>query len=319
MPEATRKEFTDAVICLQNTAPQRLTTDEESTYPGVKSRYDEYVATHIKYTYNIHLTADFLAWHRYFIWLFEHDLQTLCGYTGSLPYWNWALDASAPQDSPLFTGDAYSMGSNGAYIASRSGVYLGNQNVVIPPGTGGGCITSGPFSNYTANLGPLDTTDLGDFDYNPHCVTRDLNSWVSTRFTSWENVTTLLLNNNYVEAFQGVMQADSNYLPTGNFGVHGGGHFTLGSQSTMSDFESSPADPVFYLHHGMIDRLWTVWQGLDLPGRQNAISGTSTLANSPASADMTLDDMLPFGLVADDVRFGGVMDTLSGQFCYYYV
>lgn len=125
MDQDTRKSFTDAVICLQNTPPQRMTADEAPNYPGVKSRYDEYVATHINYTNNIHVTADFFAWHRTFIHFLEKDLQGTCGYTGKLPYWNWADDAEAPQNSPLFSGDEYSMGSNGEYVPGRSDTYLG--------------------------------------------------------------------------------------------------------------------------------------------------------------------------------------------------
>jgi hypothetical protein len=29
------------------------------------------------------------------------------------------------------------------------------------------------------------------------------------------------------------------------------------------DFFTSPGDPLFYLHHGMIDRTWWIWQSLD--------------------------------------------------------
>lgn len=79
LPKATRKEFTDAVICLQKMKPQSMTADEAADYPGVHSRFDEYVATHINYTYNIHDTADFFAWHRAFTHFMEQDLKTLCG------------------------------------------------------------------------------------------------------------------------------------------------------------------------------------------------------------------------------------------------
>lgn len=36
-------------------------------------------------TNNIHLTGNFLSWHRYFIWLYEQALQQECVYEGSLP------------------------------------------------------------------------------------------------------------------------------------------------------------------------------------------------------------------------------------------
>jgi tyrosinase len=45
LPKATRKGFTDAVICLQKMKPQEMTASQAANYPGVKSRFDEYVAT----------------------------------------------------------------------------------------------------------------------------------------------------------------------------------------------------------------------------------------------------------------------------------
>ncbi|KAK1055164.1 hypothetical protein LTR74_015880 [Friedmanniomyces endolithicus] len=317
---ATRKSFTSAATCLMKLPPTHMTAAEAPYYPGIKSRHDEYVATHINYTLNIHDTADFFAWHRMFIHFWEQDLKNLCGYTGVLPYWNWALDAAAPQDSSLFTGDAYSMGSNGKYIANRTDTWLALQDVTFPPGTGGGCVLSGPFSNTTIHLGPLDLPNTPNvnstFQYNPRCLERDLNPYFTQTYNTYTNLTTTLLDNIYISNFQSVSQGYDSANNANKFGVHGGGHW--GTGGSMSDFHSSPADPLFFLHHGMIDRFWTIWQNLDLYRRQNVISGTSTLGNSPPSAEMTLEDMLPFGFVAGDVRFGDVMDTLSGAFCYRY-
>jgi tyrosinase len=39
-------------------------------------------------------------------------------------------------------------------------------------------------------------------------------------------------------------------------GIHG-----LNEVGTMGNIMISPADPVFWLHHSNIDRLWSVWQG----------------------------------------------------------
>merc|ERR1712080_42976 len=91
----------------------------------------------------------------------------------------------------LFNGDEYSMGSNGEYISGREDTYLGLQDINFPPGTGGGCVYSGPFSNtsYTTNLGPIDSpynnNVEGHFDFNPRCLVRDLNSWFSQRYNTY--------------------------------------------------------------------------------------------------------------------------------------
>ena len=321
MTKEKRKEFTDAVTCLKNLPPQVMTADQSSEYAGVKSRYDEYVATHIENTFKIHATADFLAWHRHFIFSFEQDLKNSCGYTGTLPYWDWAADAQAVDQSEIFNGDEYSMGGNGEYIPGRADTYLGLQDINFPPGTGGGCVYSGPFSNTTfiTNLGPIDSpynnNVVGQYDFNPRCLVRDLNSWFSQRYNTYSNVADLAIGVDSVEYFQSLMQG---YLGDNKLGVHGGGHWLGGGPSQLEDFHSSPNDPVFYIHHAMIDRIWTVWQYMDRENRQNAIYGTSTLNNSPASPDMTLADKLPFGLVTESPVFGDLMDTLAGPYCYRY-
>ena len=319
MSNEDRKSFTDAVTCLHHTPPQRMTEAQKVDYPGVFTRYDEYVATHINYTTQIHMTADFLAWHRFFTHSFEQDLKNLCGYTGVMPYWNWAADAGNIQNSEIFNGDEFSMGGNGEYIAGRKDVYLYAMNINLKPGTGGGCVQSGPFSDFVTNLGPVSSpfeNVKGHFDHNRRCLTRDFNNDISNTYNTYQQITELVLNMIYVEDFQELMQGYGNH--NNAIGIHGGGHWMGGGPSQLEDFHSSPNDPIFFLHHAMIDQIWTVWQNLDIWGRQNIISGTSTLANDPPSDPMQLSDKIPFGFVADDQTFGDIMDTFAGPYCYRY-
>lgn len=67
---------------------------------GTRSRYDDFVATHINQTMTIHQTGNFLYWHRYFIHFFETALRDECGYEGYLPYWNWGKSAADLKNSP---------------------------------------------------------------------------------------------------------------------------------------------------------------------------------------------------------------------------
>ena len=50
-------------------------------------------------------------------------------------------------------------------------------------------------------------------------------------------------------------------------GIHGGVHIWVGG--TMSDASVSPADPVFWLHHGNLDRLWWEWYNSPQGNHQN--------------------------------------------------
>jgi hypothetical protein len=72
-------------------------------------------------------------------------------------YWDWGADADAMEKSPVFDGSDTSLSGNGASIPNQLDIKvpLGNYTpTVLPPGTGGGCVTSGPFASYTVNMGP---------------------------------------------------------------------------------------------------------------------------------------------------------------------
>ena len=45
----------------------------------------------------------------------------------------------------------------------------------------------------------------------------------------------------------------------------------------MVDPVSSPGDPLFYLHHTWLDKLWWNWQSIDLKHRLTDISGTNII------------------------------------------
>ena len=53
-------------------------------------------------------------------------------------------------------------------------------------------------------------------------------------------------------------------------GFHNDVHNWVGG--TMSNIMVSPADPVFWLHHAQVDRLWSQWQASN-PGKHSTLSG----------------------------------------------
>ena len=151
-----------------------------------------------------------------------------------------------------------------------------NLSVSIPPGTGGGCVCEGPFKEMQVNLGPTRyITALepavgsgSGLDYNPRCLKRDLNPQLSRERLNYDVVTELLTNTaNYADLVGNL----------GRSGVHPSGHQAVGG--VMIDAFSSAVDPSFYLHHAQVDRMWSIWQSLDQPARQNQLLGTTTWFN----------------------------------------
>ncbi|KZM28651.1 Tyrosinase [Ascochyta rabiei] len=321
-----RKSYTDAVLCLQN----KQSKTPASLLPGARSRFDDWVGTHINQTTTIHYTGTFLAWHRYFTWQYEQALRNECGYQGYQPYWDWAKTAvTGLENSAVLDGSDYSMSGNGEFIPGRGNVILGGNGlpeIPIPAGTGGGCVKSGPFKDMKVNLGPValgltngSTISNGDgLSYNPRCLQRDLTDYTNKRWANASSVVSLILDNKNVYDFQMVMQG----VPgSGNIGVHGGGHYSMGGDPGR-DLYTSPGDPLFYLHHGMIDRTWWIWQQLDRKTRfgESGISGTGTFLNSPPSANTTLDTLIDLGYAASPaVTMNDLMSTTEGPLCYVYL
>lgn len=173
--------YTDAVKCLMTTP-----SITGSLAPGAKSRFDDFVAVHINQTLSIHATGNFLSWHRYFTWTYEHALRAECDYEGYQPYINWGKYAHDIVGSPLFDGSKTSMSGDGEFIPHNGTGIPSNDapNFVIPPGNGSGCVTSGPFRNMTVRLGPVTPSLYGltpnpqqdGLGLNERCLRRDLSN-----------------------------------------------------------------------------------------------------------------------------------------------
>jgi tyrosinase len=164
--------------------------------------------------------------------------------------------------SPVFDGSEYSLGGNGEFVPGhRAGV--GGAR----PGSGGGCLTSGPFSNFTVNMGPVGSRN--PLQYNPRCIKRDLNTDICSRWATLRSTTEPILNSPDVAIFQAVVQGDGRWPEAARVGiaVHGGGHYSI-SGDPGGDFYFSSLEPGFYLHHGNIDRMHFIWQNLDWENRQ---------------------------------------------------
>ncbi|KAF2866050.1 hypothetical protein BDV95DRAFT_210831 [Massariosphaeria phaeospora] len=116
------------------------------------------------------------------------------------------------------------------------------------------CITTGPFANYTNHLGP-------SYENTDHCIDRKINDVMSAG-SAQKEVNSCLAKTTWVAAWN-CIEAQP----------HGGGHGGVGAQ--MMNGVSSPGDPLFYLHHTWLDKIWWDWQAKDKKKRLSEISGTN--------------------------------------------
>ena len=71
-------------------------------------------------------------------------------------------------------------------------------------------------------------------------------------------------------------------------------------------------DPVFFLHHANLDRLWSKWQHVH---DASAYHGKQSMVSAE---EASLNDRLNIGGLLEDVAVSDVLDTTSGIFCYQY-
>lgn len=221
--------------------------------PSNISTYDGYVRWHMQamtratrppdrwWEHNqAHRGPAFPPWHRQFILAFERDLQRIANDPNlGLPYWDWTQDAGDPPGAPIWTPDF--LGGNGDPA---------NNDV----------ITNGPFS------GPGWQTVEAVLDANDELQGFQAGSGLRRRFS-----TTLgLPTQSDVDGLMGNAIDDASpwdSTVTNTFrndlegwvgpGLHNLVHRWVGGSMTDG---TSPNDPVFFLHHCNVDRIWALWQ-----------------------------------------------------------
>ncbi|KAI8055767.1 hypothetical protein BDF22DRAFT_672103 [Syncephalis plumigaleata] len=139
-----------------------------------------------------------------------------------LPYWDWSLDSQNPAASDIFT-DKY-FGGNG-YAPQW-------------------CINSGPFKDHKP---------VYVLEGTPNCLTRYFSNQTVTNtigaFVSMEVVTAIVRNTTDFGQFWPSVEGVPHSVVHNNIG---GGFATM----------YSPNDPLFFVHHNYIDKIWADWQEL---------------------------------------------------------
>ncbi|KAJ7088705.1 tyrosinase [Mycena epipterygia] len=294
-------EYITAVQCLQ-----RL--PGISDLQGAKTRFDDFQGLHVVLSEDVHLVGQFLPWHRRLLNVFETTLRQECGFQGALPYWDWSqdVDSGIPLGkSPVFDA-VYGFGGNGIDVPNYTGQF-GNLSVLssagwVAPGAGGGCVPDGPFAAYNLSVGP-------GTNVTNHCLQRAFNENIRG-FLSGAQVADVARQTTF-EVFRVELEGAP---VTESMRLHDGGHNFVGGE--MSDSYSSPGDPIFYLHHAFLDKLWWQWVGMNMSSRIEDMSGRST--TYPPFVNVTLDFELNMMMLAPTVTIREVMDIRNELLCYMY-
>ncbi|KAF8248047.1 Di-copper centre-containing protein [Wilcoxina mikolae CBS 423.85] len=309
LSRSDKKSYIKAVQCLG-----RKPAKYKSFIPGATSRYDEFHGVHVQQGGEIHFVGHFIIWHRYFLMAMEKALREECGWKGGLPYWDWIKDAASdiPMDKWTIFDPKIGFGGNGPWVEIPEGA-----NVFPVPGrTGGGCVIDGPFTSkdFLVGLGPGTNASVS----NLHCLKRDFSPEIvkkNLRQSTWDAV----IEQSDYGRFAKRLEAEPNWDMTN---LHGGGHFGVGgSLGDMGDAYNSPGDPLFYLHHGNLDRLFWEWQKKDLRRRLTDVSGPIYMFdyNNVKGANITLDFEIGLGPLGKTKKLKELMDIRRKDICYTYV
>lgn len=159
---------------------------------GHSNLYEDFVAVHwdnVQYAHNV---AAFLPWHRWYLKQFENTLQQLLNdNTFALPYWDWTIDAQAPERSPLMQSNSNSFGT---------------QNV----NSNGNCINDGAFKGWYTN----------EPDRN-QCVNRGGQSIIGA-FSSTESVVAFIENDGDYNSFLNDLEYGPHAVVHNNMGGYMG-------------------------------------------------------------------------------------------------
>ncbi|MCJ1241386.1 hypothetical protein MMC14_009391 [Varicellaria rhodocarpa] len=246
------------------------------------SHYDDFPYVHMHFGNITHDTAGFLPWHRYFVLVYERSLREKCGFAGHVPYWDWSLDWANFKDSPVFD-PVDGFGGDGGSDAPKS---VGE----------GRCVVDGPF----ASLQLL----YSNMRLRPHCLSRGFPSEKELR--RW----TAGLRPEVVEQVLTIEVYSDLFLALEN-----GPHLSI-PYSIRGDFYrfTAPNDPIFFLHHSQLDRLWSRWQ---IEKKTSKVHwGGAAWDGSEREAG--LSDLLRMGGLALDIPASNVLNIDSDELCYRY-
>jgi tyrosinase len=191
-------------------------------------------------------------------------------------------------------------GGNGPFVEATP-----EQNPLNITGhTGGGCVSDGPFvpSAFMLNFPTRD------------CLRRDFIPWIMNTFPDPKLVQNVLDQPDYT-GFAYAVEGTPSFAARN---IHGSGHFGVGGVlGTCGNAANSPGDPLFYLHHGNLDRIFWEWQQKDLETRLNQVGGP-VVPFDYGGTNVTLDFTINMGKLAGDATLKSLLDTTGGTLCYTY-
>jgi hypothetical protein len=283
LSDSEKEDYVQAIIDLKN-APSLITAAQLA---GATSRYDDYVWIHREVMGGAHTGPAFAPWHREFLKQFERDLQHVSGNPSiMIPYWDWTTARTSSDPGWPFTTNfmgGLGIGTDNRVMTGRFSEASGEWRLNIITGAGP-TLPDGrpnPARDNTTYLRRLPSPPIMSNGQPLPLPTAPEagNCLIRTAYDAvpWlEDPRTLTL-----------AQVNASFRKFLEYLMHNGVHAWVGGNMMPM---TSPNDPVFFLHHCNIDRLWAIWQQKHAPPITNYLPLAGNTTNHDIDDNMLLLD-----------------------------
>jgi len=234
-------------------------------HPGAQSRYDDFVETHLLAMHDMdtmlmrpeswgHLDSVFLPWHRELLYRFEELLQSIDS-SVTIPYWDWTRAKAAGDAGYPFTHNF--LGVDGTDSNSDRVEREGGAPSPYPY----------PFDpqTWSTSLTVFDPDNSLNFFQRRFGERSDAPDLPSNDTVETGTETT------FRNAISGAIAYTAHRARCED--LHNLVHRYVGGNMLLA---TSPNDPIFFLHHANIDRMWSIWQKKVAPGTSLYLESSAT-------------------------------------------
>ena len=274
-----------------------------------RGRYDEYVHWHhhvmvpsvlpseprdANYRNGAHRGPSFLPWHREFLMQVEADLRSIEP-SAFVPYWDWTRDAKLPDPTKAPIWDVDFLGGNGLELDEwrvQDGSFAHKAGGWPVPAYPDDDLPGPGLKRQFARMLPTLPTeddlklamneifyDTPNYDQTPFTV------GFRNRLAGWITV-----------------RGDSRVKTVGSQ-LHNRVHLWVGGNMAPM---TSPNDPVFFLHHCFVDKVWADWQEVQKKNNPDGTPHDAPLRDGPPGHNFG-DQLKPWTRAVRDVLDIGVL------------
>ncbi|KAJ3215348.1 hypothetical protein HDU67_000563 [Dinochytrium kinnereticum] len=304
LSEDLKRQYVTAVKALAARPHSGQTADPRTI------SYSDFVDTHTTFAYWAHKSAQFLVYHRAMLHMWDLALRTV-GWTYGPVYWDWTLSSQSFIESNIFTYfGSIGRGPNNCLVDGEFSQDKFNVSQ-YPPTRNKADIEPEQIQSFRAL--PIDPSD----PYGATCLRR-CSDWTAGVLWPPEAIRETMVNANDYDAYR---------TESDGLGFHATVHQVVGGltaeQTTcgdMADGAWSTNDPIFFLHHGMVDKLWFRWQSVCSSYKTSYGGLLPMVVPDPIAGPDNPEGIADASQAIDSWpwRVRDMLDTQGGMLCYTY-